>query len=524
MSSTSKSGATAAVRVVSPRPVRLVATTSFPHVANRPNRRSPNSQPSLTKCFDQSPRARQLHDLIATASIRGPPCRNCPKSKRSSATCGPHLAGRRIVRVRAGEETAAPRRGRPTGTRLLAGRRIAAVRRRGKWILLDLDDGLLVVHLGMTGRLTVGPPIGRSKITRISSPTSTTAAQLRFRDVRRFGSVTLLRRRRRVRVVPGRPTRAGAVRPRPRRFRTAAGRNRPAAQGGAARPAGRRRRRQHLRRRIAVRGEAVAGHSSAARRRPPRPIGSARRSSRCSTGRSSAAARPSATTSAGRGKGSLSERIPRLWPDRSAVPTVRHADRPDPAGRAVDALLSEVSAAAARTEPAGCRAVACLIDCMSYRAFKRLLGETSLERQVPLPAGHGQSRPDHRQLLVLRPADRGHRLQADGQQRPAAGPAHPHAAGTTPKLESGSDRRALQKAMQSFKRQSEKHGRRRCPPTCLRFIKPNARNPANRPEPDEVGVLEPVPARPEAHRGVAGRRRPARSFFYYGAVRASPYV
>ncbi|HEX4589326.1 MAG TPA: bifunctional DNA-formamidopyrimidine glycosylase/DNA-(apurinic or apyrimidinic site) lyase, partial [Gemmataceae bacterium] len=73
----------------------------------------------------------------------------------------------------------------------LAGRTVTGVRRRGKWILLDLDRGLLVIHLGMTGRLTVGPadrPIeGHTHFLADLDD----GGQMRFRDVRRFGSITL---------------------------------------------------------------------------------------------------------------------------------------------------------------------------------------------------------------------------------------------------------------------------------------------------------------------------------------------
>jgi formamidopyrimidine-DNA glycosylase len=76
---------------------------------------------------------------------------------------------------------------------LLLGRRITGVRRRGKWIILDLDGGLsLVVHLGMTGQLTVA----RAKETaadhtHVVLDLGRGDRQLRFRDVRRFGSATL---------------------------------------------------------------------------------------------------------------------------------------------------------------------------------------------------------------------------------------------------------------------------------------------------------------------------------------------
>lgn len=44
----------------------------------------------------------------------------------------------------------------------LAGRRITAIRRYGKFIVITLDDGgYLTVHLGMTGRLLLGGEPGR---------------------------------------------------------------------------------------------------------------------------------------------------------------------------------------------------------------------------------------------------------------------------------------------------------------------------------------------------------------------------
>mgnify|MGYP002143064053 FL=1 len=36
----------------------------------------------------------------------------------------------------------------------LLGQHIHGVRRRGKYLLLDLDDGLLLLHLGMSGSLS----------------------------------------------------------------------------------------------------------------------------------------------------------------------------------------------------------------------------------------------------------------------------------------------------------------------------------------------------------------------------------
>src|SRR5437588_3214103 len=68
----------------------------------------------------------------------------------------PLLTGRRITVVRAGERSLRfP--WQPEWTPRVAGRLIDGVRRRGKWILIDLDASVLLAHLGMTGQLRVVP-------------------------------------------------------------------------------------------------------------------------------------------------------------------------------------------------------------------------------------------------------------------------------------------------------------------------------------------------------------------------------
>ena len=68
---------------------------------------------------------------------------------RSVAT---RLAGRRIVSTRFTSRFVTPGN-RANLTQRLAGRRIESVTRRGKFILIALDQGNLTVHLGMTGKL-----------------------------------------------------------------------------------------------------------------------------------------------------------------------------------------------------------------------------------------------------------------------------------------------------------------------------------------------------------------------------------
>src|SRR4051812_12915040 len=66
----------------------------------------------------------------------------------------PRLVGRRITGLRASKK-ALRKRWQPSWKNAIVGRRVAAVGRRGKWIVIDLGGPLLVVHLGMSGQFTV---------------------------------------------------------------------------------------------------------------------------------------------------------------------------------------------------------------------------------------------------------------------------------------------------------------------------------------------------------------------------------
>lgn len=75
----------------------------------------------------------------------------------------------------------------------MTGRRVRAVRRRAKYILLDLDDGTTVImHLGMSGRIvmTQGRPNALERHDHLVIETEDDVF-LRFNDARRFGLVTL---------------------------------------------------------------------------------------------------------------------------------------------------------------------------------------------------------------------------------------------------------------------------------------------------------------------------------------------
>src|SRR5262245_9784791 len=102
----------------------------------------------------------------------------------------PILVGRRLVGVRRSRKALRQSWSKAWESKLV-GRRVENVLRRGKWLLLGLDGGsFLVVHLGMTGRFTVvGPGAATEEHTHLVFPLDN-AHELRFRDARRFGSVT----------------------------------------------------------------------------------------------------------------------------------------------------------------------------------------------------------------------------------------------------------------------------------------------------------------------------------------------
>lgn len=120
----------------------------------------------------------------------------------------PEIVGRRIESV----EILDPRWSRPDPPALLAerlsGRTIESVGRRGKYILVGLDDGTtLVMHLRMTGNLVIGERrLGGERLYEGTAPPEAAAEDrylraelrlddgrsLRFTDPRRFGHASTL--------------------------------------------------------------------------------------------------------------------------------------------------------------------------------------------------------------------------------------------------------------------------------------------------------------------------------------------
>jgi formamidopyrimidine-DNA glycosylase len=104
----------------------------------------------------------------------------------------PELVGRRIESV----EVFDPRLTRPVSPREVeracAGRLIEAVERRGKYLLLRLDESRsLVMHLRMTGNLVIGEPRADVRYLRAVIRLEAGGSVL-FTDARRFGTAVVL--------------------------------------------------------------------------------------------------------------------------------------------------------------------------------------------------------------------------------------------------------------------------------------------------------------------------------------------
>lgn len=109
-----------------------------------------------------------------------------------------HLPGRRIARV----EVRSPALREPLDAtrlhRLLGGRRIRDLRRRAKYLLIDVEGGAtLAVHLGMSGRFTVVPAaepvaVHEHVAFHLDGIGAQQGARLRLVDPRRFGQVFAL--------------------------------------------------------------------------------------------------------------------------------------------------------------------------------------------------------------------------------------------------------------------------------------------------------------------------------------------
>ncbi len=95
------------------------------------------------------------------------------------------IAGASIVALRLGQPLRWPLGCDPG---MLTGRQVLQVRRRGKYLLIDLSKGMLMLHLGMSGSLSFGPAgLAAGKHDHVDLLTD--RGLLRLHDPRRFGAL-----------------------------------------------------------------------------------------------------------------------------------------------------------------------------------------------------------------------------------------------------------------------------------------------------------------------------------------------
>lgn len=95
------------------------------------------------------------------------------------------IAGAQVQTVRMGKPLRWPLGCLPE---TLVGRTVLRVRRRGKYLLVDLNDGVLLLHLGMSGSLSFEPQQGPAGV-HDHFDLATSKGTLRLHDPRRFGAV-----------------------------------------------------------------------------------------------------------------------------------------------------------------------------------------------------------------------------------------------------------------------------------------------------------------------------------------------
>ena len=116
-----------------------------------------------------------------------------PELPEVETTCRgirPHLVGREIVGVAVRQPRL--RYQVPALDEYLVGQRVAAVERRGKYLLLRVGEGHLLIHLGMSGSLRLVPTGAAAGRHDHIDWQLESGQSLRFTDPRRFGVVDWL--------------------------------------------------------------------------------------------------------------------------------------------------------------------------------------------------------------------------------------------------------------------------------------------------------------------------------------------
>jgi formamidopyrimidine-DNA glycosylase len=108
-----------------------------------------------------------------------------PEVETTRRSFAPHIQGARVTQVRQGKALRWPL---GCQAQSLVGQRVGTVTRRGKYLWLALDQGGLLLHLGMSGSLAFGAGQA-SPGPHDHFDLVTTQGTLRLTDPRRFGAV-----------------------------------------------------------------------------------------------------------------------------------------------------------------------------------------------------------------------------------------------------------------------------------------------------------------------------------------------
>lgn len=108
-----------------------------------------------------------------------------PEVEATRRSFANQISGAKVLSVRVGKSLRWPLGCVPSS---LVGRSVCSVRRRGKYLLIDLDKGLLLVHLGMSGSLAFAPQLTAPGV-HDHFEMQTSQGTLRLHDPRRFGAV-----------------------------------------------------------------------------------------------------------------------------------------------------------------------------------------------------------------------------------------------------------------------------------------------------------------------------------------------
>lgn len=108
-----------------------------------------------------------------------------PEVEVTRRTFADRIAGARVQAVRMGKPLRWPLGCDPQA---LVGRTVTGVRRRGKYLLVDMDRGVLLLHLGMSGSLRFDSVMPQAAL-HDHFDLVTDRGVLRLNDPRRFGAV-----------------------------------------------------------------------------------------------------------------------------------------------------------------------------------------------------------------------------------------------------------------------------------------------------------------------------------------------